>query len=132
MLSYFLCIYMFPFKIGGTFNLFFFHFCALIVIFFCFYLFINVKIAISCLLGGLVSLISSYVFFLIYFFNKDFYYKSFVRRFYIAGFFKFFTFLSLSILCFYFFVSNVFLFFCFLFLFQVSIWCFLIYYLNRM
>lgn len=111
-------------------NLFIFHLCFLLVSFVFFCIFIDVKNALSWLFGGFISLFASFLFSLIYFFNSSTFSKNIVRKFYVAGFVKFISFIFLCVLAFLIGVTNIFLFFISLFLFQTTIWASFIFYFK--
>lgn len=120
-------------KINNGFNLFFLNFVFLLFFSACFLFFGSFDYAISCFLGGLVSTLSSFLFFIIYFYsNKASSYKSILKRFYMAGIIKFLSFILLCLFAFLIGVSNIYIFLFCLFFFQFFIWCFFIFFLNRM
>ncbi|HIH2762766.1 MAG TPA: hypothetical protein ACYCDA_00225 [Candidatus Azoamicus sp.] len=120
------------FKINNGFNLFFLIFVFLLFFSACFLFFGSFDYAISCFLGGLVSTFSSFLFFIIYFYNnKTSSYEFIVKRFYIAGVIKFLSFILLCLCAFLIGISNIYIFLFCLFFFQIFIWLFFIFFLNR-
>ncbi|CAB3976265.1 ATP synthase subunit I [Candidatus Azoamicus ciliaticola] len=121
------------FRIDNGFNLFFLNF--IFLLFFSAFLlfFFNYNYAISCFLGGFVSILSSFLFFIIYFYNnKNSSYKSIIKRFYIAGIIKFLSFILLCLCSFLIGVGNIYIFLFCLFFFQFVIWFFFIFFFNGM
>lgn len=123
--------FFFPFKIGIL-NIFFVN-CIFLMILSGIFAIFSIDNAISCLLGGCVSLSSSFLFFFIFFFNnKDYSHTFIVRKFYIAGFIKFFSFILFCFCSFLIGVNNIFLFLLFLFLFHIIVWSWASFFLKGM
>jgi F0F1-type ATP synthase assembly protein I len=121
------------FKINSGFNLFFLNFIFLLLFSICLIIFFDHNYAVSCFLGGFISIFSSFLFFIIYFYNnKNSSYRTIVKRFYIAGIIKFLSFISLCFLSFLIGVGNVYVFLFCLFFFQFVIWVFFIFFFNGM
>lgn len=110
-------------------KIFFLTFILLLLSSFLFYFFLEVKNVFSFLCGGLISIVSSFVFFFTYFYkidNNSF--KFTVKRLYIAGFLKFVSFIFFSICFFLLGMVNIYIFLFSLFFFQIIILFFFIFF----
>lgn len=120
-------------KINNFLILLFFNFSLLLFFSFFIYIYIGSKDTISSILGGITSIIPSFLFFYIYFFLiKDNSIRIIVRKFYISGLVKFISFIIFLLFSFFIGISNIFLFFIFLFFFQMIFWIECIYFFYRM